>query len=306
MKNIPPLKAIKTFEAAARNLSFSKAANELHVTQSAVSHQIKSLELFVDKQLFVRKNHRVYLTQEGDIYYRAVKDTFLTLSKATRNVMGLHKVTLKIVAQSSFATEWLAQNLSGFTSQNTDIDVSLTLACSANDHKPQEFDISIGTWPSPADFDGIRLRDEKWYPVIPSQLFKTSRLLEPSDLLSHNLVSSENRHDWELWTQKYGLNLSQSQGISHVSHTLLAAKTALNGSSIALSCDFITNNMTKTGQLIALKEWSYELPWGHYSVHYRSLGNKQLYVQRFVSWISKTIKTEPEIGGGKQLVIDSL
>lgn len=289
MKNIPSLKAIKTFEAAARNLSFSQAAHELHVTQSAVSHQIKTLESFLDKQLFIRKNHRVYLTQEGDIYYRAVRDTFLTLSNATRNVMGLHKVTLNIVAQSSIATEWLAPSLSAFTSQYEDTDIALTMACSANDHSPQNYDISIGTWPSPIGFDSVQLRQEKWYPVISKKLFESHEFAAPSCLLAYPLISSENGQDWGLWAQKYEIELPKTQNMTHVSHTLLAAKTTLDDLSVALSCDFISQNMVRTNQLVALKQWHYELPWGHYFVHYRRLGEKQPYIKNFLRWLTQQV-----------------
>jgi LysR family glycine cleavage system transcriptional activator len=108
LKRLPPLNALKAFESAARNLSFTKAADELFVTQAAVSHQIKSLENYLSIKLFHRKNRALLLTEEGQSYYQDLRDIFVHMQDATDRLLAMGaKGAITVATPPSFASQWL-------------------------------------------------------------------------------------------------------------------------------------------------------------------------------------------------------
>ena len=107
MSRLPPLRAVQAFESTARHLSFSRAAEELYVSQSAVSHQIRILEEFLGHSLFSRKNKHISLTQEGDTFYSVINDCFQKMAAVTNSLVKQEAVCLKVIAQTSIAVDWL-------------------------------------------------------------------------------------------------------------------------------------------------------------------------------------------------------
>ncbi|MGL5587653.1 MAG: LysR family transcriptional regulator, partial [Aeromonas veronii] len=111
-RRLPPLNALKAFEAAARHLSFTRAAEELFVTQAAISHQIKALEEYLGIKLFRRKNRSLLLTEEGQGYFLDIKDIFASISEATDKLLARSaKGALTVSLQPSFAIQWLVPRL---------------------------------------------------------------------------------------------------------------------------------------------------------------------------------------------------
>jgi DNA-binding transcriptional LysR family regulator len=287
MNKLPSLKAVQVFEVTARHLNFSLAAKELHVTQSAVSHQIKSLEDHLGKSLFTRANNSVFLTQHGDMYYSVIKDSFSRIQTITDQVMENKSIQLRVMAQSSFAVGWLASRISCFKSSNSDIKVSLSMATNADHYDPCEYDISIGTWPAPENYKAQLIRKESWYPIFTKKLSNRINRSDPSSILNLPLWSSENGQDWKLWIQEQKLDPSITLDIQHLSHTLLAGKAALDGQRIALSCDFIVADEINRGDLMAIKELNYSPSWGNYYVHYHAGSHYKDKIKIFVDWLMK-------------------
>ncbi len=125
-KRLPPLNALRVFDAAARHLSFTKAAEELFVTPAAVSHQVKSLEDFLGLKLFRRRNRSLLLTKEGQNYYLDIKEIFTALNDATRKLQAHSaKGALAVSLLSSFAIQWLVPRLSSFNIAYPSIDVRI-------------------------------------------------------------------------------------------------------------------------------------------------------------------------------------
>jgi DNA-binding transcriptional LysR family regulator len=288
MNRLPSLKAVKMFEVAARHLSFSLAAKELHVTQSAVSHQIKLLENHLGKSLFTRANNSVYLTQYGDIYFSVIKDSFGRIQTITDHLMDNKDIKLKIMAQSSFAVGWLASKISSFNNKNPCIEVALSMATNADHYDPSKYDISIGTWPAPENYKTQLIRKEYWYPVFTKALGKKMNSHDPSSILSMPLWSSENGQDWKLWMQEHKLDPSINLDIQYLSHTLLAGKAALDGQRVALACDFIVADEVQRGDLISIKELSYSPAWGNYYIHFHAGSHYIDKIEIFVDWLMKT------------------
>lgn len=125
-RRLPPLNSLRVFEAAARHLSFTRAAEELFVTQAAVSHQIKALEEFLSLKLFRRRNRSLLLTEEGQSYFLDIKDIFTSIAEATDKVLERsEKGALTISLPPSFAIQWLVPRLADFNAQEPDIDVRI-------------------------------------------------------------------------------------------------------------------------------------------------------------------------------------
>jgi DNA-binding transcriptional LysR family regulator len=285
LNKLPSLKAMQVFEATARHLSFSRAGDELCVSQSAVSHQIKSLEVFLGKKLLTRNNNLVSLTSDGDIYFSVVRDCFKRMQTITDHLMLQDNFKLRIMAQTSIAVEWLAPRISFFTKQHPDIEVILSMAANADEFDSTEYDILVGTWPVPTNFITQPIRDECWFPVCTKQLYDQIDPEDPSSILKLPLYSSENGQDWNLWMQHQKINASIKLDVQYVSHTLLASKAALSGLGVALSCNFIVADAIKLGQLMSVKPLAYNLPWGHYSIHYHAGSHYLDKIETFVDWL---------------------
>lgn len=276
---------MQAFEATARHLSFSLAAQELCVSQSAVSHQIKSLESFLGKKLFTRSNNKISLTGDGDIFFSVIKECFKRMQTITDHLVLQSEVKLKVIAQTAIAVEWLAPRLSDFNELCPDITIELSMTGEAELQEPNEYDVLIGAWPSPSNFISQQIREERWYPVCSPELYEQIDIDNPSSILQHPLISSENGQDWELWMQQLKIEVPVGLTMQHVSHALLAAKVAQGKKGITMSCDFVVNDLVASGHLVAMKPLSYHLPWGDFFVHYRSGSHYLEKVEVFVDWL---------------------
>lgn len=208
-KRLPPLNALRVFDAAARHLSFTRAADELFVTQAAVSHQIKSLEDFLGLKLFRRRNRSLLLTEEGQSYFQDIKEIFSQLTEATRKLQARSaKGALTVSLLPSFAIQWLVPRLSSFNSTYPGIDVRIQAVDRQEDKLADDVDVAIfygrGNWPG--------LRVEKLYaeyllPVCSPLLLTGDKALKtPADLAQHTLLHDASRRDWQTYTRQLGLN----------------------------------------------------------------------------------------------------
>ena len=150
-RRLPPLNALKAFETAARHLSFTKAAEELYVTQAAISHQIKALEDHLGLKLFMRKNRSLLLTEEGQSYFLDIKEIFLQLHESTEKLLARGaKGSLTVSLQPSFAIQWLVPRLSGFNAAYPGIDVRIQAVDREEDKLADDVDVAIfygrGNW----------------------------------------------------------------------------------------------------------------------------------------------------------------
>lgn len=184
-KRLPPLNALRVFDAAARHLSFTRAADELFVTQAAVSHQIKSLEDFLGLKLFRRRNRSLLLTEEGQSYFQDIKEIFSQLTKATRKLQACSaRGALTVSLLPGFAIQWLAPRLVTFNSAYPGIDVRIQAVNRQEEKLADDVDVAIfygrGNWTG--------LRVEKLYaeylsPVCYPLLLTGDKALKiPADL----------------------------------------------------------------------------------------------------------------------------
>lgn len=255
LRQLPALNALKTFEAAARHESFSRAADELFVTHGAVSHQIRALEEELGTPLFLREGKRVRLTDAGCRYAKDVRIALMTLADATRAVReGQRARRLVVSSSSSFSARWITPRIGGFIERHPEIDLELQSTNALTDFTRDDVDVGIrfgqGGYP---DLYAERLLDEVAFPVCaptfnggvlpktPAELAASPRLLRSDDQM------------WSVWFKAAGLTgvPEPRRGVFYQdSSNLLQA--AMDGQGIALIRRSIGSYELASGRLVRL------------------------------------------------------
>ena len=252
-RRLPPLNSLKAFEAAARNLSFTKAAEELYVTQAAISHQIKLLEDHLSMKLFMRRNRSLLLTEEGQSYYLDIKDIFASLYEATEKLLTRGaKGSISIALTPSFAIQWLIPRLSKFSNLHPDIDVKIK-AVDAEDNSLTD-DVDVAIYHGLGHWQGVhadKLHTEYFIPVCAPLLLNGDKpLASPEDLQHHTLLHDVTRTNWNEWIKQVGskeVNVNQGPIFSHSSMVLQAA---IYGQGVALGHNLLTKPEIEAGRLV--------------------------------------------------------
>jgi DNA-binding transcriptional LysR family regulator len=202
---MPALDLLVGFEAAARLLSFTKAGEELFLTQSAVSRQIKELEEQLGVPLFERRHRALALTEAGRQYYASAAQVLAMMREATERlrVHAKRRQPVSVTTTNSFASLWLIPRLAGFTSKHPGVDVRITAETRVQDLERDGLDLALRHGPaSLAGPNAVRLFGEKVFPVCSPKLVKKIPLVKPADLAKHCLLQyddPEGRHPWLHW-----------------------------------------------------------------------------------------------------------
>ncbi|WP_313025853.1 transcriptional regulator GcvA [Pseudomonas lopnurensis] len=237
-KQLPPLNPLRVFETVARLGNLTKAAEELHVTQSAVSRQIGVLENYLCIKLFVREARGVALTKQGRDYYHEVGPAFAQIATATAQLRGSERSRpLRIRAYTTFAAKWLLRHMQYFEEKHPQIEVRLSSSVEPVVFEKDDVDMAIQFGDGKrADATCIHLFHDVIEPVCsPSLLQSDPPLDHPADLRHHKLLHSRYRTaDWPDWLRAQGLDeLAGLQGPSLPS-SLLAYQAAIEGLGVAM------------------------------------------------------------------------
>ena len=249
---LPPLNTLRVFEAAARHLSFTRAAEELNVTQAAVSHQIKALEERLGITLFKRMNRALMLTDAGQAYYPAIREAIDAIRQATERLYELESTgTLTVTMLASFAAKWLVPRLGRFRARCPDIDVLLSTSSKLIDFQRDDVDIGIrygaGEWPN---IISEKLFSEDLFPVCsPALLDGAIPLREPADLAHHMLLQDAGM-DWRTWLIAAGIgDIELHFGTSFIDSSL-ALQAAMAGQGVALGRMALVADDLAAGRLV--------------------------------------------------------
>jgi len=269
---LPSLNGLRAFESAARHLSFTQAAAELNVTQTAVSHQIKRLEDELGVALFVRRNRALALTPEAADYLPGIRAAFNDLRLATDRLRRKdNDRVLTVSTLASLAAKWLLPRLSAFQEAHPGIDVRITTSTALVDFKSGDVDAAIrygrGQWP------GLRadwLMADQLFPVCSPALLTGSKALKgPEDLAHHTLLHSSGGYDddWRLWLTAAGLppDISKQPGLTF-DLFFMTVQAAIDGIGVAMGrTSYVEADIAK-GRLVV--PFSIKLPdeWGFYLV----------------------------------------
>jgi LysR family transcriptional regulator, glycine cleavage system transcriptional activator len=253
---LPSLNGLRAFEAAARHLSFTLAASELNVTQTAISHQIRRLEEELGIRLFVRQNRALALTPEARDYLPGVRAAFNDLRLATDRLLRKDDdKVLTVSTLASLAAKWLLPRLTDFQEHHPGIDVRITTSTSLVDFQRDNVDAAIrygrGQWP------GLRadwLMADELFPVCSPSLLRGDKPLRcPEDLKSHMLLhtSNANSDDWRLWLTAAGqpADIARQPGITF-DMIFMTIQAAIDGIGVAMGrTSYVRDDIAK-GRLV--------------------------------------------------------
>jgi len=253
--HIPPLNALRTFEAAARFESFNKAAEALHVTPSAVSHQIKTLEDQLGAQLFRRTTRKVELTEPGRSYVAPVREALEQLRAATERVQRrAGKALLTITAAPSFAGGWLMPRLNAFQLAHPEVEVRLTASMDVVDLHRSDVDLAIRHTARIDEPDLVThwLMQEELVPVASPELVRDTPLRTPADLAGVQLIHSVPRIGrWRSWLKAMGAGEIDPEAGPKFDHDAMAVQAAQNGMGVAIVNRALVEKELAAGSLVA-------------------------------------------------------
>jgi LysR family glycine cleavage system transcriptional activator len=294
IRKLPSLDLIRGFEAAARNLSFTKAAAEMFITQSAVSRQVKALEEQLGIELFTRRYRAIALTEAGQTLYRAVSeamrliaDTTAALSEAPGGKF------LTVSCTVGFASLWLVPNLAAFREACPAIDLRIAANNKMLDLERERIEVAIRyCLPEAAPAGAIRLfGSEQVFPVCSRALLKKSGkpLRTPQDLVHHVLlhVEDENRRPtaaWETWLEVVNLQHLKPAGSLYFTHDEHLMQAAMDGQGVALGLGPLVQRFIKQRKLVAPFAEEYTPPRGYYLVIAKRTAARPE-VKTFTAWM---------------------
>ena len=259
--DLPPLDLLVAFEAAARHLSFTLAGEEMALTQSAVSRQIKALEDRLGVQLFRRRHRSLVLTEEAGAFYRAVVAALDGLERATRELRGAGRVKSVIVTTTAgFASLWLIPRLASFVAAHPGVDVRISASHALVNLERDGVDVAVryravdGRTASRGDV----LFGETVFPVCSPRLSRDAArpLQRPADLAKHTLLRMEpdggnHLQDWGLWLHAMQLTALQPAGVLHFSSYDQLVQAAEAGHGVALGRSPLIDRLLKSRRLMA-------------------------------------------------------
>ncbi|SEO06149.1 LysR substrate-binding domain-containing protein [Pseudomonas sp. NFACC39-1] len=296
-KSLPPLASLLPFEAAARLESFSKAAEELHITQAAVSRQIRGLEENLGLKLFSRRNRAVFLTQEGRELGRVVSSALRSISdvaETLRQASGKHRVVL--LCQLCEAFYWLMPRLSSFHQQYPEIEIQVVTSTGPLTEFNEHFDVALQSTgrPSGAHVLVFTATDEV-FPVCSPGYLNAQEPLPVADLLHHTLLhhraTPPHWLQWEGWLQAFGQAANvNSQGAVFDSYPLML-QAAVEGHGIALGWRRTAARLIESGALVRPCAQSIPLP-DAISVFRSSYAGDRAEVSALIAWLEGALESE--------------
>lgn len=301
MPRLPPLGALRAFEAAGRLLSFRQAAEELAVTQSAISHQVAALEELLKLRLFRRKGRGIELTDAGILYLPYLRDAFERIAQGTALVTR-NSITgdLTIQVYVTVAVRWLIPRLHRFHAAEPDITVRVTAS-----HFDWEFDAESADLgmiytrrPDHARLHYTRLLDARLVPVCSPRLRRQNGgLSHPADLARHALLQVYTAADeWRIWLRAAGISGMAGRGAPKFDSYLLAIEAAIDGQGVALAPHFLVATDVRQGRL--MKPFAIEVPQpGSWYLACRRERSEEPRIRRFRAWLLTEIASDTAMDG---------
>jgi DNA-binding transcriptional LysR family regulator len=301
--NLPPLDLIQGFEAAARTLSFTKAAEELFITQSAVSRQIRGLEDHLGAALFERRPRSLVLTEKGRILHRAAAEFLERLQETTDRLRADGgSPHLTVTTTGGFASLWLIPRLRTFTALHPDVDVRISASYKTVNLERSLVDVAVRYCKEEeAPEDAIRLFGEELFPVCSPalQAERPHPLRALGDLAHHSLLhmdEARDHMDWDTWLAAQGhAGLKPAASIRFDSYEGMI-QAALGGQGVAMGIGRLVSGLIDSGKLVAPFCKSVTGSRSYFII--RSLGTRtRPHVQAFVDWLIEEAKTAIAVEG---------
>ncbi len=299
---IPSLRALQAFVATAKHLSFTRGAQTLNLTQSAVSLQVKGLEEFLGVRLFHRKNEGLALSAAGSIYLALIEPTLQQLATATMQLHDLShspEASLKLSVFESFATRWLIPRLNDFLIRNSSVNLEIEAENTVVDLEAGEADIAIrygsGCW---TDVNTSMLFTDVLYPICKPELAKDLNIKSATDLLNAPLLADETCHHradgWKLWFNAANLMEAKPQYRCIFNNSGLLIQAVLEGQGVGLGRHSLIFDEISRGKLTKLTNISLENTFAYYlcSPKFRQ-GHPKTKI--FADWVFEKSRETPPV-----------
>ncbi|MDE1180391.1 transcriptional regulator GcvA [Paraburkholderia sp.] len=289
MRDLPPTATLRAFEVATRHTTFTSASEELHVTQSAVSHQLKSLEALWGLQLFQR-GKSLSLTPAGAALAPIVREFFMNLDATLSDLREQNgRTRLRVSTTYSFALKWLLPKLPSLSRQHPEILVTLDTTDKAIHFSNNEPDVAIrlGTGNYPALHSEFMFREQIFPVASPELLNRFGAPHEPSELLRYPLLTRDGADlvpKWEFWFQQVGVAISSLNESVRFADTNMTIEAALLGQGIALARSGHVEAELKDGRLIRLFDVQFPSPVAYYFVCPKGI-ESQPHIISFRNWL---------------------
>lgn len=296
IKPLPPLNSLVAFTAAAKHLSFTKASVELHVTQGAVSRQVRHLEDFLGQALFIREKRSLRLTATGQEYYAQAQRALSLIADATSQAQKPHNDSqITIITSNAMATFWLLPRVTEFQTLFPHIDLRILAVDSITSLENSDFDIALFYCRTPPPkLKATKLFNEIVYPVCsPAYLEANPHITEPDSLLNGTLLSLELDEEWFSWKE-----LFDACGIHYhvdayrrlkINNYPLIIQSALNGQGIALAWVNLVDDYLNSGLLVRPIETEVRTSSQFYLLQPTGFSQEKQGVKNFRSWLLSII-----------------
>ena len=267
---LPPMNALRAFEAAARLGSFSRAADEIFVTHGAVSRAVRQLEDFLGQKLFRRTTRSVTLTTTGEVYALEIRSILDRLARATSQAMEQGaEGAINVSTLDSFASKWLLPRLRGFRRRHPGIDVRLSTADHLVDFVNDDIDLALRY--GPGNYEGLEadfIMDEDLSPVCSPELLEGPHPLRiPDDLRHHALIHDVFVVDWKMWLTAAGVeDIDATRGASYESSDL-GIMAAIQGDGVALGRSQLVEDDIAAGRLVRPFDLALSAGYSYYVVY---------------------------------------
>lgn len=294
-RSIPGLGSLKTFEAAGRLLSFTKAASEIAVTPAAVSHQIRELEEQIGIRLFDRNSRSMRLTPAGETLHAAVSESVELLRRALSRIRQPDaRPRLMLTASPSIASKWLVPRLEHFLRIAPEADIRIDVSTEPLDFGRDEIDVAIRF--GDGNYPGLSVEplfEETVFPVCSPKLLEgPCPLRRPEDLIGHTLIHVDWNNqwatwpNWKMWLMAAGIRDAEANRGLHFSHTALAIQAAIDGQGLALAESTLVADDLAAGRLVRPFDMSLKGPprFAYYVVTLPDRTPGTL-VNRFKAWL---------------------
>lgn len=295
---LPPLDLVRGFEAAARRLSFTQAAQELFVTQSAVSRQVQALEEFLGVKLFERRHKALELTEAGQAYYRAAAAALAELRAATQRLReSTRGHVLTVTTTGSFASIWLVPRLGRFRQAHPGIDVRIAATHLTLDLAREGIDVAIRDVPSGKEPPGsVRLVGERLCPVASPAYLRESKapLAQPADLRHHVMLLLHDPQgrwpwlSWAAWLEANGVADLVPGGTLAYDQYDQVVNAAVHGQGVALGRMSVVDSLVEEGKLVAPFGKRMQVPRALHAIYAPGAENRPE-ARAFVDWLRREI-----------------
>jgi len=289
----PPFKAIRAFAVAARHMGFKAAAEELHVTPSAVSHAVAALEQALGVKLFHRRVRRLLLTDAGKTYFDRLRPAFEEIAAATRGISARQRADILTVASApAFARAWLMPRLRAFLDSHPDIELRIRATSDTVEINADDVDaIVLYERTVGPDLIADKLMAEDMVPVCSPSL--RSQLRSPPDLLRQTLIHTETKVViWSMWLTAAGLDPDRVERGLRFNRADLALEAAKIGLGVALESRVLAEPHIANGSLVVPFETSVRLTEASYFVVARPAKARLPKVEAFRKWILQASRSD--------------